>query len=94
MKVYSQTGIFATDKPTQDASDAPESVETSEQAEVIEHAQNAIKRASEVIQAGKPEEVTELSAYDKYRALQDTCPREAGIYYEANKAAILACIND
>jgi len=94
MKIFNKTGIFAdTVEATQDAPGASEAVETSEQVSELERAQNAVKRASEVIQAGKPKaDAKEPNAYEKYVALQLSNPREAGIFYEANRQAIYACI--
>ena len=96
MKVYSKTGIFAdTDKPTQEAPEATEAVETQTHAELIERSQNAIKCASEAIQAGKPaEEAPEPTAYERYVELKASSPAKAGLFWRQNKDAILACLND
>jgi len=102
MKIFNKTGIFSdTVEPTQDAPGAseaqvnlPEPAQgASEQVSELERAKNAIKRANEAIQAGKPkEEAKEPNAYEQYVALQLENPTEAGIYWRANKPAIYACI--
>jgi hypothetical protein len=85
MQIYNHTGIFAEDA-TEEAQD------TVQAPTVTERAKNAVKRANAVMQEGKPERAKpEMNAHDEYRALQLLNPIEAGIYWRANREAILAC---
>jgi hypothetical protein len=88
MQIYNHTGIFA-EEATEEAQDAQDNVQ---EQTVFERAQNAVKRANAVMQEGKPEPARpELNAHDEYRALQLLNPVEAGIFWRANREAILAC---
>jgi hypothetical protein len=86
MQIFNNTGIFA-EQATEEAQDAQDNEPT-----VTERAKNAVKRANAVMQEGKPEPAKpELNAHDEYRALQLLNPVQAGIYWRANREAILAC---
>jgi hypothetical protein len=88
MQIYNHTGIFA-EEATEEAQDAQDNVQAPT---VTERAKNAVKRANAVMQEGKPERAKpEMNAHDEYRALQLLNPIEAGIYWRANREAILAC---
>jgi hypothetical protein len=88
MKIFNNTGIFA-EQATEEAQDAQDKVQ---EQTVSERARNAVKRANAVMQEGKPaSEKPKLNAHDEYRALQLLNPVEAGIFWRANREAILAC---
>jgi hypothetical protein len=87
MHIFNHTGIF--EEATEEAQDAQDNVQ---EQTVSERAKNAVERANAVIQEGKPAPAKpEMNAHDEYRALQLLNPIEAGIFWRANREAILAC---
>jgi hypothetical protein len=81
MILYAKEGIFAN-----------QAKEEAQELTATERAKKAIERANEVMASDKPApEKPELNAHDEYRALQLCDPVRAGIYWRANREAILAC---
>jgi hypothetical protein len=76
MILYAKEGIFAN-----------QAKEEAQELTATERAKKAIERANEVMASDKPA----LNAHDEYRALQLCDPVRAGIYWRANREAILAC---
>jgi hypothetical protein len=89
MQIYNHTGIFAEEATEEATEEAQDNVH---EPTVTERAKNAVKRANAVMASDKPApEQSKLNAHDEYRALQLLNPIEAGIYWRANREAILAC---